>query len=77
VFLFLEADEMATLGGYTILGFSQGKFSILTDASGRTVVSRDLTWLNLQNGRGVARGTRALARLQEFREEIRGYLANR
>ena len=76
VFLFLQ-DESAVLGGYTILGFSQGKFSIMTDASGQTVVSRDLTTINLQRGTGVARGTRTLMRLQEFREEIRGYLANR
>src|SRR5688572_3996128 len=67
----------AGLGGYTILGFSQGKFSIVTDPSGQTVVSRDLTTINLQRGTGVARGTRTLMRLQEFREEIRGYLANR
>jgi len=76
VFLFLQ-DESATLGGYTILGFSQGKFSIMTDPSGQTVVSRDLTTINLQRGTGVARGTRTLMRLQEFSEEIRGYLANR
>ena len=75
VFLFLH-DETATLGGHTILGFSQGKFSILTDASGQTVVSRDLTKVDLQSGRGVARGTRVLARLQEFRR-IEGYLRNR
>jgi hypothetical protein len=76
VFLFLE-DEMATLGGYTILGFSQGKSSIMTDASGQTVVSRDLTMIRLQSGTGVTRGTRTLTRLQEFREEIRQYLRNR
>jgi hypothetical protein len=76
VFLFLE-DETATLGGYTIVGFSQGKFSIMTDASGQAVVSRDLTMINLQNGTGVTRGTHTLTRLREFREEIRQYLGNR
>jgi hypothetical protein len=76
VFLFLQ-DESAVLGGYTILGFSQGKFSIMTDPSGQTVVSRDLTTINLQRGTGVARGTRTLMRLPEFREEIRAYLATR
>lgn len=76
VFLFLQ-DESAALGGYTILGFSQGKFSIITDASGQTVVSRDLTKIDLQSRTGVTRGTRTLTRLQEFRAEIQGYLANR
>jgi hypothetical protein len=76
VFLFLH-DESAALGGYTILGFSQGKFSIITDSSGQAVVARDLTTINLQRGTGVSRGTRTLMRLQEFRDEIRGYLSNR
>ena len=76
VFLFLH-DESAVLGGYTILGFSQGKFSIMTDPSGQTIVSRDLTTIHLQGGPGVTRGTRLLMPLQGFREEIRGYLANR
>lgn len=76
VFLFLE-DEMATLGGYTVIGFSQGKFSIVTDSQGRKMVDRDLTRIDLQSGTGVARGTRTLTSLQEFKTEIQKHLTNR
>lgn len=76
VFLFLE-DETTTLGGYTVVGFSQGKFSIVNDAQGRKVVERDLTKVDLQSGTGISRGVKTLTSLQEFKEEIRKHLANR
>lgn len=76
VFLFLE-DETSTLGGYTVVGFSQGKFSIVTDSHGRKLVDRDLRTINLQSGTGVARGTRTSTSLQEFKEEIQQHLKNR
>jgi hypothetical protein len=76
VFLFLE-DETPTLGGYTVVGFSQGKFTIVTDSHGRKGVDRDLTNLDLQSGKGVTRGTRTSTSLQEFKEEIQRYLGNR
>jgi len=76
VFLFLE-DETTILGGYTVVGFSQGKFSIVTDSHGRKVVERDLTKISLQSGTGVARGTRTLTSLQEFKEETQRHLKNR
>jgi hypothetical protein len=46
VFLFLE-DETPTLGGYTVVGFSQGKFSIVTDSQGRKRVDLDLTRMRI------------------------------
>lgn len=76
VFLFLE-DETATLGGYTVVGFSQGKFSIVNDSGGRKVVERDLTKVDLQSGAGISRGTKTLTSLQEFKEEIQKHLMNR
>lgn len=76
VFLFLE-DETATLGGYTVVGFSQGKFSIVTDSQGRKGVDRDLTNIDLQSGKGIARGTRTFTSLQEFKQEIQRYLGSR
>jgi hypothetical protein len=76
MFLFLD-DETATLGGYTVAGFSQGKFSILTDPRGQKVVSRDLTGLELQNAGGVRRGTRTVVPLTEFTDQVRRHLANR
>ena len=73
VFLFLAQDEAVT-SGFTVLGFSQGKFSIVQDASGRQLVSRDLTTLNLQTGTGIVPGTLTLASLSEFRQEILSYV---
>jgi hypothetical protein len=76
VFLFLD-DETPTLGGYTVVGFSQGKFSIVNDSQGRKVVERDLSKVDLQSGTGVSRGSKTLTSLQEFKEEIQKHLANR
>ncbi len=73
VFLFLNRDD--ELNGYTVLGFSQGKFSIVTDPQGDKVVTRDLTNIRLQGGTGAVRGTVSHVALSEFRAEIQGYLA--
>jgi hypothetical protein len=76
VFLFLE-DETPALGGYTVVGFSQGKFSIVTDSQGRKLVERELRNISLQSGTGIARGTRTSTSLQEFKGEIQQHLRNR
>jgi hypothetical protein len=73
VFLFLTRDE-AVAGGYVVLGFSQGKFSIVREPSGRMVVSRDLTQILLQGGTGVVPGAVSYTSFAEFRNEIVGYL---
>jgi hypothetical protein len=70
VFLFLAADP-AISSGQTVLGFSQGKFSILTDSKQKKSVSRDLTNLTLVSASGPARGTRVLTSLEEFRNEVK------
>src|SRR5215204_4870993 len=41
VFVFLSATGQVT-GSYNVSGFSQGKFSIVTDEGGEQIVSRDL-----------------------------------
>jgi hypothetical protein len=73
VFLFLSRDD-AVPSGYVVLGFSQGKFSIVREPGGRAVVSRDLTQILLQGGAGVVRGAVSHTSLAEFRDEIIGYL---
>jgi hypothetical protein len=73
VFLFLEHDPQIQ-SGYTVVGFSQGKFSIAADAGGRQVVTRDLSQVLLATGAGVSPGTRSLVRLDDFRREIAGYV---
>jgi hypothetical protein len=73
VFLFLGHDD-AIASGHVVLGFSQGKFSIVQNASGAAVVSRDLTTISLQTGAGVVPGTLTYTSLSEFKQEILGYL---
>jgi hypothetical protein len=73
VFLFLGRDD-AVAGGYVVLGFSQGKFSIVREPNGRAVVSRDLTQILLQGGDGIVPGAISYTSLAAFRDEIAGYL---
>jgi hypothetical protein len=60
--------------GYVVTGFSQGKFSIITE-QGRQMVSRDLRGSQLAGGSRLARGTATLTPLADFRQEIATYLA--
>ncbi len=73
VFLFLTGEE-AVAGGYAVMGFAQGKFSVVEDEDGQKLVSRDLTKVRLQRQSGLARGTRQLAPLAEFKQKVNGYL---
>ena len=72
VFLFLRRGE-AVPGAYAVLGFSQGKLSIVQDRQGKQV-SQDLTQLRMVAGDKVMRGARTTATLSEFKHEVRGYL---
>jgi hypothetical protein len=73
VLLFLVTDDGVS-SGPVVSGFSQGKFSIGHDASGRKHVSRDLTAITLQSGSGATRGTRWQKPLDVFKAEILDYL---
>lgn len=73
VFLFLTGEE-SIAGGYAVMGFAQGKFSVVEDEDGQKLVSRDLTKVRLQRQSGLARGTRQRATLSEFRQKVREYL---
>jgi len=68
VFLFLAASDDFD-GAYTVLGFAQGKFSIVGQGDDRRV-SRDLTVLDLADAKGVSRGARTLESLARFRAEV-------
>jgi hypothetical protein len=72
VVLFLVAGE--NVGSYAVAGFSQGKFSIVEDSEGAKLVSRDLTDVQVQDTKGVSRGTRTLQRLTDFVAEIRDHV---
>ncbi|HJP92542.1 MAG TPA: hypothetical protein VJ875_11330 [Pyrinomonadaceae bacterium] len=73
VFLFLTAASEVP-GSYTVAGFSQGKFSIVTDDNGEQLVSRDLTKLSLQGNNGIRRGQANMVSLSTLKDQVRGYL---
>ena len=73
VFLFLTA-ESDVAGSYTVAGFSQGKFSIITDEDGQQMVSRDLKKTVLQGNNGVRRGQSGATPLANFKAEVKGLL---
>lgn len=75
VFLFLTSSSEVA-GSYTVAGFSQGKFSIVTDENGEQVVSRDLTKTTLQGNNGVRRGQSDMTPLSSLKDKVRGYLKN-
>lgn len=76
VFLFLGRE--GDIGsGLTVVGFSQGKFSVVDDADTGKAVSRNLSGITLRSPAGARRGTATRVPLNEFKNEIRGYLAGR
>ena len=74
-FLFLTAaPEFGN--NYTVAGFSQGKFSIVTDDNGESMVSRNLSEMSLRGNNGVRRGQSDALPLSIFKEQVKGYLKN-
>ena len=73
VFLFLTSDtDYGT--GYNVAGFSQGKFSIVSDENGELLVSRDLTKISLKSSKGVRRGGSNATPLSSFKAQVKAYL---
>jgi len=75
VFLFLTSSDEVP-GGYTVSGFSQGKFSIITDENGEQMVSRDLPKTSFKSDNGIHRGSNNTVPLSRLKDEVRGYLKN-
>jgi hypothetical protein len=73
VFLFLSA-ESDVAGSYTVAGFSQGKFSIVTDEDGQEVVSRDLRKTELKGDNGVRRGQNSMTPLATLKAEVKALM---
>ena len=73
VFLFLTSNNEVA-GSYTVAGFSQGKFSIVTDEDGEQVVTRDLTKTILKSNNGVRRGSDNITKLSSFKAEVKAQL---
>jgi hypothetical protein len=73
VFLFLTSEERVA-GGYSVMGFAEGKLSVIEDEAGEKLVSRDLTKVRGQRGPGVVRGNRQFVPLSEFKAKVLSYL---
>lgn len=73
VFLFLTATGSVG-GSYNVTGFSQGKFSIVTDEDGEQMVSRNLAKTSLKSNNGVRRGGADLIPLANLKAQVNGYL---
>jgi hypothetical protein len=73
VFLFLTATGEVG-GSYNVTGFSQGKFSIVTDEDGEQMVSRNLAKTSLKSNNGVRRGGADLMPLAHLKQQVQGYI---
>lgn len=73
VLLFLTSDDEVG-GGYTIAGFSQGKFSIVKDESGKEMITRDLTRVTLKGRTGLRRGTVSMTSLESLKSQVKRQL---
>jgi hypothetical protein len=73
VLLFLTSDDEVG-GGYTIAGFSQGKFSIVKDEAGKEMITRDLTRVALKGRAGLRRGTVSMTSLESLKSQVKRQL---
>ena len=60
--------------GYSVIGLSQGKFSIGRDTEGAPVVTGDMINKPVQKGAGAIRGNLPVIPLSEFKALVRRYL---
>jgi hypothetical protein len=72
--LFLQAIEQVP-HGYVILGFTQGRFTVYSDARKGKMATRDLQRVMLLEGRSLKPGPALTLPLAELKEQIRRYLA--
>ncbi|MES1241894.1 MAG: hypothetical protein ABUT39_09775 [Acidobacteriota bacterium] len=70
VLLFLTPDNMVR-DGFSIVGYSQGKFTLVKTTESGLVGTRNLSDLRLQNGSTVVRGGATSISLEQLRARIR------
>jgi hypothetical protein len=74
VLLFLTAEGRLA-DGYGIVGFSQGKFTVVESAQGEKIATQNLSQLNLQDRTGnVTRGAAKSIPLKQLRQKIKATL---
>jgi hypothetical protein len=71
LFLYRPAEDA---NSYSVMGFSQGKFSVNQASNGEKVVMRDMTKAIVQRGSGAIRGNPQIIPLSEFKEWVRNIL---
>jgi hypothetical protein len=69
VFLFLYRP-VEDANSYSVMGFSQGKFSVNKASDGEKVVMRDMTKAPASKGVGPTRGNPQVVSLSEFKEWV-------
>ena len=62
------------VNSYSVMGFSQGKFSIGQTSDGEKVVTKDTTKAPVQKVAGLTRGNLQVISLSEFKALVRRYL---
>jgi hypothetical protein len=73
VFLFLTPEDEIP-DSYAVMGFAQGKFSIVSDTEGGEVVSRDPISGPAPRSVGITRGNLQFIPLEEFKARVRSFL---
>lgn len=76
VFLFLTGIKQIP-EAYGIVGYSQGKLTIIHDEDGQKMITRDLTRLAQKGGGEAVRGAPKAIPLSEFKSQIKDYLRRR
>jgi hypothetical protein len=75
VFLFLSRDA-ALDNAMTITGYSQGKYNVVADPNGKSVVTRNISDIRFVGGQGLSEGSRERRTLSQFKGEVQAYLSN-
>jgi hypothetical protein len=71
VLLFLTPENQVA-GGFAIVGFSQGKFTVAQDPKGKSLASQNLAGLRLMSPKGaVSPGMAKTISIPELRQQIR------
>ncbi len=76
VLLFLTPDSLVR-DGYSVVGDSQGKFTLVETRESGPVATQNLSGLQLQNGTETVRGGSISISLRQLRETIREVAAER
>jgi hypothetical protein len=74
VFLFLTRRPDVA-GGYSVMGYSQGAFAVVSAADGSKMVERNLTGMSLADHEGVVAGGRSAVPLTDFERQVRSLVS--